>query len=349
MFYRGINQNYLYNPDSGDDLKNLLKELSFKPVAHSVEYKMGSQLKLLLTFTDGGQGLFKPMRFSRQLESSSESFFFEDIERHTAEIAAFHVDRVLGLHRSPPVAGRWLNVTSDVLKAGDSDVSRRVFQSPEGNMCFSGTCQRFCQGQFAACGRPVLLEGSVSAFLPYNTASRRKREKHPFRRSYVKHVKWEMKEEFCEADLKTREVYKGGRKLLDLMDMAIFDFIIGNLDRHHYERFEEFGEKGFVLYYDHGRGFAQWQHDCAACKTPIKQCCLIRLTTLAKLVKLYQGPDSLSHVMRTSMRSDPLSPILGETHLDALDRRVGVLLRLVAGCVERAGNFHTVIVDDRHR
>ncbi len=34
-----------------------------------------------------------------------------------------------------------------------------------------------------------------------------------------------------------REVrpYNKGRRLLDLMDMAVLDFLMGNMDRHHYE------------------------------------------------------------------------------------------------------------------
>ena len=42
------------------------------------------------------------------------------------------------------------------------------------------------------------------------------------------------------SNFKTRNKspYIKGRKLLDLMDMAILDFLIGNMDRHHYETFK---------------------------------------------------------------------------------------------------------------
>ena len=29
--------------------------------------------------------------------------------------------------------------------------------------------------------------------------------------------------------------YHRGRRLLDVMDMAVYDFLMGNMDRHHYE------------------------------------------------------------------------------------------------------------------
>ncbi len=40
--------------------------------------------------------------------------------------------------------------------------------------------------------------------------------------------------------LKTRSKspYNKGRKLLDLVDLSVLDFLIGNMDRHHYETFK---------------------------------------------------------------------------------------------------------------
>lgn len=51
--------------------------------------------------------------------------------------------------------------------------------------------------------------------------------------------------------------YNEGRRLLDLVDMAILDFLIGNMDRHHYETFKNFGNDTFPLHLDHGRGYFQ--------------------------------------------------------------------------------------------
>lgn len=37
-----------------------------------------------------------------------------------------------------------------------------------------------------------------------------------------------------KQQLKTQDTYKNGRRLLDLMDLAVFDFLTGNRDRHSY-------------------------------------------------------------------------------------------------------------------
>ena len=64
----------------------------------------------------------------------------------------------------------------------------------------------------------------------------RKTWRHPWRRSYHKRRKanWESDPEYCEI-VKETKPYEKGRRLLDLMDMAVFDFMMGNMDRHHYE------------------------------------------------------------------------------------------------------------------
>lgn len=83
------------------------------------------------------------------------------------------------------------------------------------------------------------------------------------------------------------------------------------------------------------------------CLALLRQCCLVRLSTLATLLKLYQGPDSLSHLMRESLSSDPLAPILTEPHLDALDRRVGKVIKAVSDCINNGRTWQEVVIDDR--
>ena len=47
-----------------------------------------------------------------------------------------------------------------------------------------------------------------------------------------------------------------GPRLLDLIDAAIFDFLIDNGDRHHYEVFENV-TNSMVLLLDNGKGWGQ--------------------------------------------------------------------------------------------
>lgn len=44
-------------------------------------------------------------------------------------------------------------------------------------------------------------------------------------------------DEYCEL-VKEVHPYNEGRRLLDIMDMAVLDFLMGNMDRHHYETFK---------------------------------------------------------------------------------------------------------------
>ena len=87
-------------------------------------------------------------------------------------------------------------------------------------------------------------------------------------------------------------------------------------------------------------------HDELSILAPIMQCCLIRHSTFVKLSKLHSGPDRLSELMRTSLTSDDLAPILTDLHLKALDRRVAKTLLVIKDCL-KTKPYTQVIVDDR--
>ncbi|KAF8787364.1 Extracellular serine/threonine protein like [Argiope bruennichi] len=434
QFHLRISDLDLYSEDDAN-VDELLKDMATMPIVHVEEKVGGTQLKLLITFQDGNQAMFKPMRFDRQKETEPNHFYFVDYERHISEIAAFHLDRILGFRRCPPVVGRKLNITTEIYAVADDELLKTFFISPAQNICFHGHCSYYCDTSHAICGKPDAIEGSLAAFLPPDSLSGRKSWKNPWKRTYHKRRKaeWELNNDYCQtvrqhplydntkrlADLidtsildfmigklwlriyasmvtasyycdtshaicgkpdaiegsfaaflsatrfsewqeiveesvekdvpqatKSRmeltmiiarqfaqhPLYDNTKRLADLIDTSILDFMIGNMDRHHYETFKIFGNDSFILHLDHGRGFGKAKHDELSILAPLIQCCFIHITTFYRLLQLQLNPMKLSNLMRCSLYRDPLNPILLDPHLDALDRRLETVLGVLRDC-----------------
>ncbi|CAB3229905.1 unnamed protein product [Arctia plantaginis] len=334
-FQLKISQHELY--ENGEPLVDaVLKDMVYSPILHVEQKEGGTQLKLIIDYPNGVQALFKPMRFARDVQTLPNHFYFSDYERHNAEIAAFHLDRILGFRRAMPVVGRVLNMTTEIYDVTEGDILKTFFVSPANNFCFHGKCSYYCDTGHAICGNPDMLEGSFAAFLPSSDIAERKVWRHPWRRSYHKRRKatWELQADYCDT-VRTTPPYDSGRRLLDLMDMSMFDFLTGNMDRHHYETFKMFGNETFTLHLDQGRAFGKANHDELSILAPLLQCCLVRHTTLAQLIKYHNGTP-LSKLLRDSLKSDPVNPVLWEPHLAALDRRIVTILDAIRKCVDKA-------------
>ncbi|XP_057324357.1 extracellular serine/threonine protein CG31145 [Microplitis mediator] len=342
-FHLQISRLELYPKDS-KVVDQLLHEMATKPIIHVAQKEGGTQLKLVIDYPDDLQALFKPMRFPREQQTLPNHFYFTDFERHVAEIATFHLDKLLGFRRAMPVTGRTLNMTSEIYQLAEGNLLKTFFVSPVGNTCFHGQCSYYCDTGHAICGNPNTLEGSFAAFLPSKELASRKVWRHPWRRSYHKRKKaqWETDSNYCSL-VKEIPPYDEGRRLLDLMDMSILDFLSGNMDRHHYETFKIFGNDTFTLHLDHGRGFGRPYHDETSILAPLLQCCMIRQSTLKILLKYHNSPQRLSAAMRQSMAKDPVAPVLWEPHLSALDRRIGLILQAVRDCLNRSEHYEQVI------
>lgn len=351
-FHLGIRRYELYE-ENDPAIRKLIEDMSTLPIIHVVQKEGGTQLKLIITYSNNGKALFKPMRFPRERETLPDHFYFVDYERHNAEVAAFHLDRILGFRRAPPVVGRVVNMTSELYAVGEGEgLLKTFFISPARNLCFHGKCGYYCDTSHAVCGNPDMLQASFAAFLPPSFLAPRKVWRHPWKRSYHKRRKsrWETDDTYCDH-VRSTPPYDEGRRLLDIIDMAVFDFLTGNMDRHHYETFTVFGNDTFLLHLDHGRGFGRSGHDEYSILAPLTQCCTIRLSTLYRLLSFVRGPKPLSVIMRESMANDPIRPVLLEPHLLALDRRVKYVLGAVRSCKKRQQHLHgngpdDVIVDD---
>uniref|UniRef100_A0A4W6D2Z2 FAM20 C-terminal domain-containing protein n=1 Tax=Lates calcarifer TaxID=8187 RepID=A0A4W6D2Z2_LATCA len=338
-FHLGISCWELYNRKD-HNLAQLTHYLATQRILGAVQKTGGTQLKLLISFPNYGQALLKPIRQSRDAETDVNLFYFSDFERHNAEIAAFHLDRLLGFNRIPPVVGRLINVTTEIREiTTDHRLSRTFFTSPAGNVCFYGQCEYYCAAEHPVCGQPHVLEVSLAAMLPDLTLAPRRSWRSPWRRSYsrTKLAPWEKDLTYCDT-VKQTPPYNHGTRLVDLIDMAVLDFLMSNMDRHHYETFEKFGNETFLLHLDNGRAFGRHSQDEPSILAPLQQCCRIRRSTLLRLHLLSLPSFRLSDIMRESLAQDPLAvvaPLLSEPHLSALDRRLGTVLQVVQTCQEQ--------------
>ncbi|KAM9210862.1 extracellular serine/threonine protein kinase FAM20C isoform 2-T2 [Dugong dugon] len=345
-FHIGINRYELYSRHN-PTIEALLQDLSSQKITSVAMKSGGTQLKLIMTFQNYGQALFKPMKQTREQETPPDFFYFSDYERHNAEIAAFHLDRILDFRRVPPVAGRLINMTKEIRDiTRDKKLWRTFFISPANNICFYGECSYYCSTEHALCGKPDQIEGSLAAFLPDLSLAKRKTWRNPWRRSYHKRKKaeWEVDPDYCE-EVKQTPPYDSPQRILDLMDMTIFDFLMGNMDRHHYETFEKFGNETFIIHLDNGRGFGKHSHDELSILVPLQQCCRIRRSTYLRLQLVAKEEYKLSLLMAESLQRDRVAPVLYPLHLEALDRRLRLVLRAVGDCVEKDG-LHSVVEDD---
>ena len=78
---------------------------------------------------------------------------------------------------------------------------------------------------------------------------------------------------------------------------------------------------------------------------PIYQCCLFRHSMLQKLLQFHQGPIHLGEALKRSLRTEAIHPVLVAEHYEAIDRRVNIILKAVAECVQNHGASKVVFND----
>lgn len=188
------------------------------------------------------------------------------------------------------------------------------------------------------------MEGSVQLMLPSKPVVNWQISRHPYRRTYTKRKKaeWEVNDLFCEEKL-FQDITFHSKLLLDIMDMSVFDFLIANMDRHHYEQMITLGNYSFPIHLDNGRSFGKIFQDEMSILSPLKQCCLIRHSTYQRLKYLYK--HGFSEMLDKSLRIDPLYPVLTKNHLISVDRRLSIVFNELISCSQKFGPTQ-VIVDD---
>lgn len=71
----------------------------------------------------------------------------------------------------------------------------------------------------------------------------------------------------------------------------------------------------------------------------------VKKSTYLRLQLLAKEDHRLSVLMEESLLQDRLSPVLIQPHLRAMDRRLRVVLQVLAGCIEKEG-YANVVEED---
>lgn len=336
QFHKDINENQLYSRNA-PYMNDLLGSLATTKIESIGLFHGGSQLKLHVKLADGNYAMMKPMRSPRNFvyNYGEQQPFWLDLERHNAEVAAFHLDRILNFRRSPPCAGRIISITEDIQnKTTDKDLLTTFYHNGR-SICFEGKCAPwFCNKDHPICGRGDKLEVSMCTILPYYHGDKDPIFDRPNPWSHgVREAKIWKEQNICE-DLLQNQANAEGRFLLDLVEQSIFDFLILNYDRHHFHMLQQFGAKSFVVVLDNGKGFGNPLEDDLTLLGPLAQCCIIRKSTFQYLKKIHQSKrEKLSDHMRNTLAKDSIHPVIPESYLEALDRRLAKVLDMVGDCL----------------
>jgi len=335
-------ESFMTNRQITDDSKTLgcvLKALHTAKITHADTGFKGTQLKATLKLDGEQLAVFKPKWYNRDYIMVGTPYAGKD--RHNAEIAAFHLNRIIGLHRVPIVVGRVIDMESEIRSVAHRNLLQ-TFYYKDGNTCFYGKCY-YCKGpDTGVCGTGTDMEGSVTFWLP-DSYRLSKPEPHPWRRTYRdnKPAPWEHEKNYCQRVRATRP-YESRQRLLDLIDIAIFDFLAGNADRHHYETFE-YSKDSAVIALDNGKSFGNPYNDEMTILAPLYQCCMVRKSIYIRLTEL--SGDIIGQILYNVLADEPLRPVLTSHHYTAVDRRLAKVLQVITEC-QSASNQAEVVIDD---
>lgn len=272
----------------------LLNALRNEEIISARNAPKGTQLKLLLQLNGKQKVIFKPKWYERNEIIDGPVYSGKD--RFNAEIIGFYLGAILDMRWTPVAVGRQINLHDIYEHKADKILRSTMTVDGENEFlfkfhllsnlnnlivgiffsffasflldnqtkyCLYGKCF-YCKESEEVCGDDEhLLDGVILYLVPGII------EKHrsPWQRTYKDNqlALWEENMDYCNA-IKDKLSYA---RLLDLADVAIFDFLIQNGDRHHYETRED-----RVVLIDNGKGFGNPNVDHIDILAPLYQCCV---------------------------------------------------------------------------
>ncbi|XP_031617546.1 glycosaminoglycan xylosylkinase homolog [Contarinia nasturtii] len=299
----------------------LLNALRNEEIISARNAPKGTQLKLLLTLSGKQKVIFKPKWYERGEVIDGPVYSGKD--RFNAEIIAFYLAAILDMRWTPVAVGRKINLKEIYEHKADKLLRSTMTENEDQTKyCLYGKCF-YCKESEDVCGDDEhLLEGVVLYLVPGSF----ERHRSPWQRTYKENqlAPWEENMDYCSS-LKEKLSYT---RILDLVDVAIFDFLIQNGDRHHYETRED-----RIVLIDNGKGFGNPNVDHIDILAPVYQCCVLRKSTWDRLL-FFSGGTMIELLDQLSKR-DLLYPLLTGEHYKAIERRLLMVYAAIETCFDR--------------
>lgn len=265
----------------------------------------GRSLGFKITLADGSRGYFKPE------QSFSGAHWY-------SEIAAYHLDRALGLGRVPAVTGRSLE-WRPLRRAARGDRRTGEVRVVDGRV--RGAFVAWVEGGLSALHLPDGWERwiRVQALLPIS----------PYQRPAV--LRAELRHGPSHAQHTPGAPDRPSRPT-ELSDLIVFDYLISNVDRWggNFTNVRVRDTDSELVYLDNGAGF--WPNArLGLMDRRLHALSRFRRSTVQAL-RDFDLDD-----FRSRLESDPLAPVLDPSLVDGVEERRVEVLRHVDEMIERYG------------
>lgn len=277
----------------------------------------GTQLKLLLTLQGNQQVIFKPKWYDRYKIIDGPVYAGKD--RYNSEIVSFYLSVILNKPLCPMSIERKLSLKNEILPVATKRLLDTAL-TKNNRTCLYGKCF-YCSINDPICDDE---NSSLLGAVIFNFKANLVNHRSPWQRTYKKGKKalWqEFPENYC--NIVRQKISR--KRLYDLIDISLFDFLIQNGDRHHYETLDD-----TVLWLDNGKGLGNPYKHHIDILAPLYQCCTLRKSTLKTLLSLTGG--RLTKKLKEMPNIDHL---ITSEHLKAMEERLFIIFATIEYCKDK--------------
>jgi hypothetical protein len=261
--------------------------------------KGGRSVSFKITLVDGTVGYFKP-------EQGFAAHWY-------AELAAYYVDRALGLHRVPPAIGRRIPWSELRVAAERSKHARELKVQADGTV--RGAFVWWVPERLVPLDPPKGWEAWLGVDAP------------PAVSPFVRHG--EYRRALARASRGRARTASASvpppsfaDRPAELADLVLFDVLIDNADRWggNFTNVRTRGKDGPLVFLDNAGGFHRGREPDARTRAQLAAVQRMRASTIEALRELDMEE------LRAAMADDPLAPVLTEVHFEQLKARRRMLL-----------------------